>query len=288
MDFSVFNRKKQTKIGIAFGGGGARGFSHLGVIKAFEEYGISAENFAFIAGTSAGSLVGAYYAAGYTYEQILAISKTVDESDIRTSKIPLMPSKTTGLQTIVKNTLGDINIEDLKIPFAAVAVDLKSAREIVLTKGSVATAVAASCCVPAVFVPVVYGNYNLCDGGLKNTIPTIVPKKFGCDYVIGVDVNKDRTYGTDSIKIIDVISCSVRVLMESNAIKGYLHSDLMIAPETKRFSASKLDGYEDMIEEGYKAAIDKMPEILKLLSAKPQKNKVKKTYQEEELTINGF
>ena len=119
-----------------------------------------------------------------------------------------------------------------------------------------AKAIAGSCCVPGVFVPVIFNNYHLCDGGLKNTIPTNIPKKFGCDYVIGVDVNKHRGYGTDSLKVIDVASCSIRILMENTALRGYLHADVMIGPETKRFSASKTEGMMDMIEEGYKETID--------------------------------
>ena len=150
-----------------------------------------------------------------------------------------------------------------------------------------AKAVAGSCSVPGVFVPVVFEKYHLCDGGLKNTIPTNVPKKFGCDYVIGVDVNKHRLYGTDSLKVIDVASCAIRILMEGTALRGYLTADVMIGPETKRFSATKTEGMMDMIEEGYKEAIDKMPQILSLLHKKPLKSKIKKQYLNEEFEING-
>ncbi len=282
----LFSKNKKSKIGIAFGGGGARGFAHLGVIKAFEEYGISSKDFSMIVGTSAGSIIGAFYAAGYTFSQMMQVAKNVDKSEIKTNRIPFMPSKTDGIQEIIKKHLGDINIEDLPHNYACVACDIKSTKEIVLKKGNLAKAIAGSCCVPGVFVPVVFNNYHLCDGGLKNTIPTNVPKKFGCDYVIGVDVNKHRTYGTDSLKVIDVASCSIRILMENTALRGYLHADVMIGPETKRFSASKTEGMMDMVEEGYKEAIDKMPEILKILNKKPQKNKTKKHFMEEEIEIN--
>lgn len=284
---NILGKRKKTQIGIAFGGGGARGFAHLGVVKAFEEYGITAKDFAFISGTSAGSIIGAFYAAGYTFSQMMKVAKSIDESQIKTSKIPFMPSKTDGIQDVIKQNLGDINIEDLQIPFACVACDIKSTKEIILKKGNLAKAVAGSCCVPGVFVPVVFDKYHLCDGGLKNTIPTNVPKKFGCDYVIGVDVNKHRTYGTDSLKVIDVASCSIRILMENTALRGYLSADVMIGPETKRFSASKTEGMMDMVEEGYKEAIDKMPEILALLQRKPLKKKIKAEYNSEEMEINA-
>ena len=252
---------RKPKIGVAFGGGGARGFTHIGVIKAFEEYGLK---FDYVAGTSVGSIMGAAYAAGKSWQQLYNIAKDVKVKDIRTNKIPLMQSKTDGIESVMINALGDINIEQLKTKFSAVAVDIKSTKEVCISHGNLAKAVAGSCCVPGVFVPVEFGDMLLCDGGLQNTIPADIPRYFGCDYVVAVDCNKSRTYGTDSSKFIDVISCAIRILMKSNAVSGYINADVIIAPETKRFKSTSTDGFEDMIEEGYKAAIDIMPEIIKL------------------------
>ncbi len=254
----MFGRKK-PKIGIAFGGGGARGFTHIGVIKAFNEFGLK---FDYVAGTSAGSMVGAAYAAGKNWEEIYEIAKKIKIKDIRTSKIPLMPSKTDGIEAVIKNFLGDINIEDLPIKFSAVAVDIKSTKEVCISHGNLAKAVAGSCCVPGVFIPVEFGDMLLCDGGLQNTIPADIPRYFDCDYVICVDCNKSRTYGTDSSKLLDVLSCAIRILMKSNAVKGYVNSDVIIAPETKRFKSTRTEGFEDLVEEGYKATIDIMPKIM--------------------------
>ena len=267
----VEKKNKKLKIGVAFGGGGARGFAHLGAIKAFEEYGIK---FDFVSGTSAGSIVGAFYSAGLSYAEMLAIAKKIDPSSIRTNKIPLMPSKTDGIEKVITENLGDINIEDLKYPLAVIAVDYKTTKEIILTKGNLAKAVAGSCAVPGIFVPVEHLDFHLGDGGMKNNIPTDVPKRFGCDYVVGIDVNKHRSYGTDSTKMVDVISCAIRIMGEGNSLRGYINCDVMVGPETKRFKATKADGMMDMIEEGYKAAIDKMPEILALFGKKPVRAKM--------------
>ena len=216
MCMRIFSLKKlKVKIGLALGGGGARGFTHLGALKAFEEYGIK---FDAVAGTSVGSLVGALYCAGYTFEQMYRIAKEVEVKDIRTSKVFFMPSKTDGLEKIIVDELGDINIEDLKIPFCAVAVDLKTTDEVHLQKGNLAKAVAGSCCVPGVFQPVEFEDKLLCDGGLKNTVPANVLKLMGCDYVVSIDINKSRGYGTDSTKLVDVLACSIRILMKSNVI----------------------------------------------------------------------
>lgn len=261
-------KKRKAKVGIAFGGGGARGFAHLGAIKAFEQFGIK---FDFIAGTSAGSLVGAFYSNGYSFKELYDIAKNVRIKDIRKNVLPFTTSKLDGLADVIKSNLGDINIEDCKIPFAAVSVDLKSTKEVCFTKGNLIKAVTGSCAVPGVFQPVEYNDMILADGGLQNTIPADIPRYFGCDYVVAVDVNKSRTYGTDSTKFLDVLTCSIRILMKSNAIRGYVNGDVVIGPETKRFKSTRTDGLEDMIDEGYKATIDAMPKILELFNKKPRK-----------------
>ena len=180
--------------------------------------------------------------------------------------------------------MNSINIEDLKIPFSAVAVDIKSTKEMCISKGNLAKAVMGSCAVPGVFQPVIFDDMILCDGGLQNTIPADIPRYYGCDYVISVDVNKSRTYGTESTKTLDVLFCSVRILMKSNAIRGYVNSDIVITPETKRFKSTKTDGMDDMIEEGYKATIDVMPEIINLF--RRRKKKKEKPYNPDIVFIN--
>ncbi len=272
-------KKRKIKIGLAFGGGGTRGFCHLGAVKAFEEFGL---NFDFVSGTSAGSLAGAFYSAGYTYKQMYEVVKDIKEKDIRKNIIPFTPSKIDGVGDIIINNLGDIDIKDLKIPFAAVAVDIKSTKEVCFAKGNLAKAVMGSCAVPGVFQPVVYDDMILCDGGLQNTIPADIPRYFGCDYVISVDVNKSRTYGTDSTKFVDVLFCSIRILMKSNALRGYVNSDLIITPETKRFKSTKTDGMDEMIEEGYKATIDAMPQIMEIFG---RKRRNRKKYSFEDIKI---
>ena len=263
---------KPIKIGLAFGGGGARGFSHIGVIKAFEQFGLK---FDYIAGTSVGSLVGAAYANGMTSDQLYKIAKSLKTKDIRTNKVFFMPSKTDGIERLVEDIIGVRNVEDLKIPYSAVAVDIKSTKQVCISHGNLAKAVAGSCCVPGFFHPVEFENRLLCDGGLQNTIPANIPRYFGCDYVIAVDCNSTRTYGTNSPKVLDVLGCTIRVLMKSNAVKGYVCADVMIATDNKRFKSTKLFGLDEMVEEGYKNAIDAMPKIMEIFSGKVKKQNIK-------------
>ena len=269
-------KKKKLKVGLALSGGGARGYAHLGALKAFEEFGIK---FDFVSGTSAGSLVGAFYCAGYSYDQIFNLASTLKLKDIRTNKLVFLPSKTEKLEELITENLGDINIQDLKIPFSATAVDLKTTDEICFTKGNLAKAVTGSCSVPGIFQPVEYNDRILCDGGLKNTLPADIPRLFDCDYVIGVDVNKSRLYGTESTKVLDVLACSIRILMESNVVKGYEYSDIILKPETKRFRSTRTEGFLDMIEEGYREAINKMPEIMRIFSNHPLKKRRKNKFK---------
>lgn len=275
-------KHKKVKIGLALGGGGARGYAHLGAIKAFEEYGLK---FDFIAGTSAGALVGAFYANGLTYEQMYNLSKNLKEKDIRTAKIPFMPSGTEGLQGIIKNEIGDIDVSDSKIPMAVIAVDILTTEECIITKGNLASAVAGSCAVPAVFQPVKFGDRLLLDGGLHNTLPSDIPKLFGCDYVIAVDVNAGRGDGAKSSKYVDVLSATMRILMSKSVVSGYRNAEVVLTPETKRFKSTKISGFEDMVEEGYREAIDKMPRILELFNRKPLAKKKKKQVKSSAVVI---
>lgn len=253
------------KVGLVLGGGGARGFSHIGAIKAFEEHGIE---FDYVAGTSAGSIVGAMYSAGLTHKEMLDRTDFFNMKDLKTTIIPFMPNKTDNFEELFKQVIGDIEFSDLEKEFCAVAVDIRTGEEVHLKKGSVVKSVAASCAVPGVFVPVDIDDYRLFDGGLLNNIPSKVAKDAGCDIIIAVDVNSTRGGGTDSDKYLDMVFSSVSIMMKSNSLKGYLYSDLVIKPDTRKFKSTKIINKTEMVEEGYKAAIAKMPEIKELLRIK--------------------
>ena len=266
--------RKPKKVALVLGGGAARGLAHIGVIKALEEHNIS---FDYVVGTSVGSLVGAFYAAGLTSAEMIEYAKTIKTKDIKSGLIPFVPSKTDGIKNVVVNALGNIDITDLKKHYCAVAVDVKSAKEVHFVKGNLAEIVAASCAVPGVFLPVEYEDYVLYDGGLSNNLPSNVPKiVFGCDAVIAVDVNSTRGYGTDSTKYIDTIMASIRIMMKSNSLKGYLNSDLIIQPDLKRFKSTKLNNIDEMIMEGYNATIFQMEKIKNILNGKNKEKKIKK------------
>lgn len=261
---SIF-KKKPPVIGLCLGGGGTRGFAHLGALKAFEEYGI---NFDMVVGCSVGSCVGAMMCSGKSFKQIYNIAKNLEVKDIKKNKIKFMPSSTEGLEALISNNIKQKNIEDLPKKLFIVSVDVKTGKEIVFERGDLAKTVAGSCAVPGVFYAVSYNDMTLVDGGVMNNIPADVLKKNGCDVIITVDVNSTRGGGTNSDKFYDVLMASIGILMKNNSNQGYLHSDIVIKPDMKRFKSSKLDGYETMVQEGYNATVALMPEILKLIKNK--------------------
>ena len=270
----------KNKIGLALSGGGARGFGHLGALKAFEELGVE---FDCVAGTSVGSLVGALYCYGMKADEIIEKALQLKVKDIRTSKIMFVPSKTNKLEELIISFMGDIDIKDLKKPFCAVAVDMISGDEVVFSEGRLCKVLAGSCAVPVVFECVPYEKMNLMDGGLANTIPADVPKIMGCDKVISVDINKYRGRGTDSTKLFDILMASIRILMKSNCVKGKLNSDILIEPELKDYKSTSFDGAEEMIQEGYRAVMEHKEEIMALFNQstvlnepKPKKIREKK------------
>ena len=250
--------KKKGVIGLCLGGGGARGFAHIGVLKAFEEYGVK---FDLCVGTSVGSLVGALYCAGKTADEIYDYGERLDMRDIR-SKNLFISASTDGIRKVVEDNVGKVNIENLPTKFCAVATDLVSAREIMLSEGDLATAVSASCCVPQFFKPVVIGDLHLVDGGLLNNIPADVCRMLGADYVVTVDVNPTRYVGTDELGSIAVIKASFSIMMANSSYKGYLNSDVMIKVDTGKFKSYSKNGFDEMYALGYEAGKKAVKEIL--------------------------
>lgn len=262
--FKLFKKKKK-KIGLCLGGGGTRGFAHLGALKAFNEYGIKFDE---VAGTSVGSIVGAMYCAGLNFDEIYELSKNLVPKDIRKSKFGFMPSATDGLQNFIRNSIKYEKLEDLPTKLWVISVDLNTGEEHDFEDGEIVPIVAGSCAVPAVFQPVEYRNYRLIDGGVMNNIPANVLKNSGCDIVITVDVNSTRGGGTNSPKTLDCLMASFGIMMKNNSKAGYTFSDVVIQPDIKKYKSTKVEGADEMIEEGYEEAIRLMPQILEIINKK--------------------
>lgn len=261
-----FKRKHKVKhsLGLALSGGGTRGFAHVGVFRALQEAEISVQ---YVAGTSAGSIFGALFCAEMPWEQMLEKAKTFSRKDVL-EKRWLLGSDAMNIAQIVRRFVGNVNIEQLKIPFAAVAVDLELGEEVVFTKGEVATAVSASSAVPLLFKPVQTDGKILVDGGLLNNMPADVCRKMGAEVVVGVDLNYARGKGTTSTKMWDTAVATWNITTKNAMLKGQINSDVIITPELNEFKNTRLEHIEEMAEAGYLATKDKIPQILELLNTK--------------------
>jgi len=261
--------KKKYKVGLCLSGGGTKGFAYLGAFQAFKEYGIE---FDMVAGTSIGSLFAAIYASQMDVEDVQERIKDMKTSDFRHSKFGILPSSMDKLQGLIKDILPVSKAQDLKVPYYAVAVDLKTGKERHFHEGDLASIITGSCAIPGVFMPVKYNNMTLVDGGVSNNVPADVLRMNGCDFVVTLDCNCTRGSGTSSEKLFTQFSASIGIMMANNSKKGLRLSDIVVCPNLRRYRSLSLDGKEEMIKEGYKATVDAMPEIMKLFSGKYKKD----------------
>ena len=261
---------KSVKIGLALGGGGCRGFGHIGAIKAFEELGIS---FDYVAGTSAGSVIGAMYAFGKSATEMEEIVKGVKKSDIAKGLIPFVkPAKSENLEKLLNKVFGDITVfSEMKKPLKVVCTDLKTGKEVDFDYGNVAKVVSASCSVPGIFTPVVYEGMHLVDGGIRNNVPVDVVKKMGANVVFAIDVNRLRGSGTDSLSTIGVLSSLVGIMMQSKVDVNLKEADLIFKPALESFSPYKFEGVDEMIKIGYDTVMANKDKIIKMLELNPKK-----------------
>jgi len=190
------------------------------------------------------------------------------DTDFRKAKLGFLPSKMDNLAEKINQIMPIKKIEDLKMPYYAVAVDVRTGEEKHFSTGDLAPIITGSCAIPGVYCPVKYKGMVLVDGGVSNNIPADVLKNNGCDIVISIDCNSTRGGGTNSNKLVTQFVTSVGIMMANNSKKGIKLSDLIICPDLKRFSSLKLKGREEMIKEGYRVTVEKMDDIKKLLSGK--------------------
>lgn len=178
------------RVGLALGSGGARGAAHVGVLKVLEREGIKVSA---IAGTSIGAMVGGAYAAGIPLSRIEEEWLTTSRRKLLRSFLPTFPrtglSSGAGLRRYLREILGDVRIEELPIPFAAVATDLDTGEAVVLRSGPLVEAIRASTAIPGVFQPVRWEGRLLVDGGMVEPLPVRVCRELGADIVIAVDTN---------------------------------------------------------------------------------------------------
>jgi NTE family protein len=260
---------KPLKIALALGGGAARGFAHIGVIKVLEANGIYPE---IVAGTSAGSLVGALYAAGNNGSALQKLAMEMDEAAISDWSVPFFSNssgvlKGEGLQQFVNRAVQQQPIEKLKLQFGAVATDLKSGQPILFRRGNTGAAVRASSAVPGVFHPVRINHVDYVDGGLVSPVPVSFARKMGADFVIAVNISAQPDA--------QPASSTFEILLQTFAIMGQSlnqyelkQADVVIRPELATMKGSDFNGRGTAIIAGEKAALAVLNEIRQKLKAR--------------------
>lgn len=246
------SKPRKIKVGLALGSGGAKGFAHLGALKAFEENGIE---FDLISGTSIGSIVGAFYANGYSSVDILELLKRIDFNEFK--KLFMMQIDASGLYQVIKNQLGDLDFNELKKPFKAVATELETGKEKVFDSGNVAKALSASSSIPPFFKPVIIDGVRYIDGAYTNAIPADLVKKMGADYVVGIDLSTT----TSRAGILKKLFPTYKSDVENPKGKGYEFSDVMLHPDLNEFSSVSISAGSFMYDIGYHHALSFIPKI---------------------------
>jgi NTE family protein len=262
MRASMGRLSKKRKLGLALGGGAARGLAHIGVLKILEEEQIGIH---CVAGTSAGSLIGCLYCAGLSWRQIKDTAEDIDWGDLISPTWPTLgivnPAK---LEKTLERMLGGRRFEQLSIPFRAVAVDITTGEEVVLHSGSVAKAVRASCSIPGIFEPTELQGRLLVDGGLVNDVPTDVVSEMGAKRVIGVDLNADRIVPKRPENLIEVFYRSLNILIYNSAQRARRVADVMVVPRLAGFAYHDLSRLDELIAKGELAARDQLKLLKKL------------------------
>ncbi len=254
------------KIGLALSGGGARGYAHIGVLKALVENDIPID---LISGTSAGSFVGGAFAAGLSIDQIIEVGKKVSWFGVAGfSYSPRGLLSNAPMGKLINDNFPFTRFEDLQIPFAAVACDLETGEEIVLKDaGDVVEAIRASCAIPGVFVPVTDGaGRSLIDGGVTSPMPTRAVKKMGADVVIAVDLlTCGSTYWGRPTTLVGMFFQSAMMMLRTASRNQHYRADIVIEPEIAHIRPDELGKRDELIELGEKATLEKIDEIRRLL-----------------------
>ena len=257
-------RTDAPRVALVLGSGSARGFAHIGVIKALEAAKIKPD---LIVGTSAGALVGAFYAAGFTGAQMedLALKvKDIDIVDMNTGTKRGMVMGDT-LQTFVNRATRDRPIELLGIPFIAVATKLRTGEVATFRSGDLGLAVRASCSVPGVFIPPKINDVDFVDGGLVSPVPVRIARDAGADFVIAVDVSSGPL-NTTPVGIYEQVMHSFEIMGRSLAKLEADQADVVIRPDLVRLASTDFTSRAAFIQIGQSAGTRFAPVVQEKLA----------------------
>ena len=255
---------RPPRIGLALGGGAARGFAHIGVIQVLEEAGIKVD---LVVGTSAGSLVAALYASGKTGPELARLALGMDESAITDWSFPgrgLIRGE--ALAHYMREQTGGRLIEQLPMPLGIVATDLDSGAPALFQRGDIGTAVRASSAVPAVFNPVKIGNREYVDGGLVSPVPVRFARQMGAELVLAVDISSppEGNATSDPFKMLMQTFAIMSRSINSFELRD---ADVVLRPRLLGVASADFTARKKAIDAGREAALAMLPALRQRLAA---------------------
>ncbi|CAM3959900.1 patatin-like phospholipase family protein [Roseateles saccharophilus] len=256
---------RPPRVGLALGGGAARGFAHIGVIQVLEEHGIKVD---LVAGTSAGSLVASLYASGKNGKEMQTLAESMDEGAITDWSFPLRGLiRGEALARFIREKTGGRGIEQMALPLGIVATDLSDGSPILFRSGDTGTAVRASSAVPAVFQPVKIGQREYVDGGLVSPVPVRFAREMGAQLVIAVDISSPPEK--------DPPGDAFRMLMQTFSIMGrsingfeLRDADIVIRPRLDGVGSADFTARRRAIQAGREAGLAMLPLIRQRIAEK--------------------
>jgi NTE family protein len=252
--------KREVKLGLALGGGAARGFAHVGVIQVLEEAGLKPSH---VVGTSAGSLVAALYASGKTSAELNRLAENLQEADITDWMLPILNRgalRGEALARYVNSQVGGRTLEQMNIPLGIVATDLNSGESITFRRGNTGSAVRASSAVPAVFQPVRIGEREFVDGGLVAPVPVRQTRDMGANFVLAVDISSDPE-GNPSADTFQILMQTFTIMGKSINTLALKEADFVVRPALAGVKSADFNARMRSIEAGRVAMRNALPSL---------------------------
>ena len=248
----MFKKLFNTTIGLALGGGAAKGVAHIGVLKALEDADIEVD---YIAGTSVGAMIAALYAFKVDVETIGSLARRLTMSKVTSFKLNKTGFfSTESLRELMLEYVGDVAIEDAAIPLSIVATDINSGEEIVLTSGSVVDGVCASAAIPGIYIPVEINGRTLVDGGLVQNVPIEALQTAGAGVTIASHLNSVSHYQEIS-HVLDVMRNAFEIAVSQHTQDQLKEADLLISMDLSDFSLrDNTERYDELFNIGHQAA----------------------------------
>lgn len=257
---------RELRLGLALGGGAARGFAHVGVIQVLEEAGLRPS---YVTGTSAGSLVAALYASGKTPVELVRVAESMQEAEITDWMLPILNRgalRGEALAKYVNTQVGGRTLEQMKIPLGVVATDLGNGQAITFRRGNTGAAVRASSAVPGVFQPVRFGDREYVDGGLVSPVPVRQARELGANFVLAVDISSDPM-GNPASDTFQILMQTFTIMGQSINTWALKEADFVVRPALSGVKSADFGARMRSIEAGRVAMREALPGLKQRLAA---------------------